>query len=644
MAEPYQSLYRRFRPRRFGEVRGQERVTETLRRAVAEGHVSHAYLFSGPRGTGKTSTARILAMALNCEAPVDGEPCLACASCEAVVRGSSADVEELDAASNSGVDSIRWITQTVAAAPVGRWRVYIVDEVHMLSQAASNALLKTLEEPPAHVVFILATTNPAKVLATVRSRTQHFAFRLLDDASVDALVAEVLEALGASLSDEALAYVRRRGGGSARDTLSVLEQVLALGGVVNDAADGAVALAQAIADGDLASAVRIASDAFEGGIDPTELVADTVGDLGRRFVAEALAGARGAELARLSRPLETLGRLGAGLRDALDPQVVVLAGLAEALAPDARLSALEARVAALEADLAGAGHMPRPKPPSSEPLPARSTSPEPVGHSASPSAAEPETREPETGERAPRAPARGLQDARRGGDEHPGASTEQRPSSLDRVRAAFARNQQRADVDRGEPSEPVATTPAPRGGALRGGDDQPAEAPDAHGSPVPSGLADEAPRAAGPAALEARRQRLQARWFDDVMAKAPRTLRPLLAHARLAIRDERIVVAVDNRTVAERLVPHLAEIVALVGPDEFAEPPEIVVDPGSSPGSSQTSPREPAASVDDRDPGDDDGVDLADAPSSDATPVRDLSESVIEANVRSIFEDARRLS
>lgn len=472
MAEPYQSLYRRFRPRRFGEVRGQERVTETLRRAVAEGHVSHAYLFSGPRGTGKTSTARILAMALNCEAPVDGEPCLACASCEAVVRGSSADVEELDAASNSGVDSIRWITQTVAAAPVGRWRVYIVDEVHMLSQAASNALLKTLEEPPAHVVFILATTNPAKVLATVRSRTQHFAFRLLDDASVDALVAEVLEALGASLSDEALAYVRRRGGGSARDTLSVLEQVLALGGVVNDAADGAVALAQAIADGDLASAVRIASDAFEGGIDPTELVADTVGDLGRRFVAEALAGARGAELARLSRPLETLGRLGAGLRDALDPQVVVLAGLAEALAPDARLSALEARVAALEADLAGAGHMPRPKPPTGEPLPARTTSPEPAGHSASPNVAEPETSQPETRERASRAPARGLQDARRGGDEHPGASTEQRPSSLDRVRAAFARNQQRADVDRGEPSEPVATTPAPHGD-----DDQPAAAP-----------------------------------------------------------------------------------------------------------------------------------------------------------------------
>lgn len=606
---------------------------------MADGHVSHAYLFSGPRGTGKTSTARILAMALNCEAPVEGEPCLGCASCEAVVRGSSADVEELDAASNSGVDSIRWITQTVAAAPIGRWRVYIVDEVHMLSQAASNALLKTLEEPPAHVVFILATTNPAKVLATVRSRTQHFAFRLLDDASVDALVAEVLEALGASLSDEALAYVRRRGGGSARDTLSVLEQVLALGGVVNDAAEGAVALAQAIAEADLGAAVRVAIEAFEGGIDPTDLIADTVGELGRRFVAEALAGARGAELARLSRPLETLGHLGAGLRDALDPQVVVLAGLAEALAPDARLSELEARVAALEAERAGSGRELAPPAASGDPRPAGSA---PRADHERPVAESTTTRTAEHGPRegAQHASARAPHDVRPDvDDEHARDQAQHRQASVERVRAALARKQQRPDPDRAEASGVASNAPD-----TSDGDAEPVEGRtslDPVAAPATPRLSGDATQPARRrTTLEAQRQRLQARWFDDVMAKAPRGLRPLLAHARLAIRDDRIVVAVDNRTVAERLVPHLSEIGALIGPDEIATPLELVVDPGPSAASAP----EPTASTDDPDPSDDDTVELGDTPSSDATPVRDLSESVIEANVRSIFEDARRLS
>src|SRR5204863_1981965 len=147
--------------------------------AVRDGRVTHAYLFSGPRGTGKTSTARILAKALNCAAPVDGEPCGKCDSCVEIAEGRSLDVIELDAASNRGIDSMRDLVARVNLGTPGRWKVYIVDEVHMLSAAASNALLKTLEEPPSHVIFVLATTDPQKVLPTIRSRTQHFEFRLL---------------------------------------------------------------------------------------------------------------------------------------------------------------------------------------------------------------------------------------------------------------------------------------------------------------------------------------------------------------------------------------------------------------------------------------------------------------------------------
>jgi DNA polymerase III subunit gamma/tau len=220
------TLYRRWRPRRFGGIVGQEPVVRTLRRAIEMDRVSHAYLFSGPRGTGKTSTAKVLAMGLNCEKGPTPEPDGTCQSCRAIVSNSSMDVLEMDAASNRGIDEIRDLRDKVNLAPVaGRMKVYIIDEVHMLTAEAFNALLKMLEEPPEHVIFVLATTEKHKVLPTIISRCQSFDFRRPSIETLTEKLREISDAEGIEVEPEALTVIARQGRGSFRDAEGLLDQL-----------------------------------------------------------------------------------------------------------------------------------------------------------------------------------------------------------------------------------------------------------------------------------------------------------------------------------------------------------------------------------------------------------------------------------
>jgi DNA polymerase III subunit gamma/tau len=226
-ASGYQVVARRYRPQRFDELVGQEHVARGLSGAIESGRIGHAYLFTGARGVGKTSAARIYAKALECTSRVRGEPCNTCDSCVAIAAGQDVDVVEIDAASNRGIDEMRQLRQNVAVRPArGHYKIYIIDEVHMLTREAFNALLKTLEEPPAHVKFVLCTTEPDKLPITILSRCQRFDFQTVDPPAIARRLAQIVEAEGAEVTPEALALIARRAAGSMRDSQSLLEQLL----------------------------------------------------------------------------------------------------------------------------------------------------------------------------------------------------------------------------------------------------------------------------------------------------------------------------------------------------------------------------------------------------------------------------------
>ncbi len=371
MADPYQALYRRYRSKRFGELRGQDHVVRALRTAVAEDRVGHAYLFSGPRGTGKTSTARILAKVLNCEHPVDGEPDGTCPNCVAVDEGRIVDwLLELDAASNNRVENMRELIERIPLGTSGNRKVVILDEVHMLTAGAANTLLKTLEEPPAHVVFILCTTDPQKVLPTIRSRTQHFEFHLLNADELADHVRFVISDAGLELGEDAVEHVVRQGAGSARDALSALDQVSAMGGVVEEA-QPVDAILDALAKHDAGAALVAVAEAVAAGRDPRSLGEVLIGRLRDAFLAVmkapdrhlpaadlARAEALGAELgaAGLTRALEVLGDALVELAKKPDPRIVLEVALVRLCRPDADRSydAVLDRLERLERGMAAA--------------------------------------------------------------------------------------------------------------------------------------------------------------------------------------------------------------------------------------------------------------------------------------------------
>jgi DNA polymerase-3 subunit gamma/tau len=543
---PYQSLYRRFRPQRFEEVLGQEHVSLALRNAVRDGRVGHAYLFSGPRGTGKTSTARILAKALNCAALEDGEPCGRCDSCVEIARGASLDVHELDAASNNGVDAMRDLVSHAALGTPGRWKVYIVDEVHMLSTAASNALLKTLEEPPGHVVFVLATTDAQKVLPTIRSRTQHFEFRLLGSETLSALLHQVRAATGLALPDEALDAAVRRGRGSARDALSALDQVAA-GGVVDDDIEVLAELAESLAERDPSRAIVAVAHASEAGRDPQRLAADLAEYLRQGFLAivagelVSLSGtdrsrvedtARRMGLPALVRSLEELGRAQVDMRDIPDQRVhleVALIKLTHPQADDSTVALLE-RVERLERALAEGGgvgggtptaamaprtlEVPDPRP--GGPPPTRAGAAAPGGEVAAPAsvggASATDVATPSDG-------ASGTAGSETAGAPSAGSGPELARRTLGAVRrqGGSTRRTSRADTPSADPAPATAPGPAPGTG---GGTDSPPSAPgsESRPSPTPGGEP-------GIVATLPSRDELVQVWGDGLLAALPNKAR-----------------------------------------------------------------------------------------------------------------------
>ncbi len=401
---PRLALYRRYRPATFAEVKGQDHVTEPLRQALRTGRVNHAYLFSGPRGCGKTTSARILARSLNCAEGPTPDPCGKCESCIALAPDGpgSLDVIEIDAASHGGVDDARDLRERAFYSPVsGRFKIYIIDEAHMVTREGFNALLKLVEEPPPHLKFVFATTEPEKVIATIRSRTHHYPFRLVPPAILRELLEEILSAEQIGYEPAVLPLVVRAGAGSARDSLSVLDQLLAGAGEEGLRYDRTVALlgytdenlldevADAFATQDGAAVFRAVNRVMEGGHDPRRFAADLLDRFRDLIVLAAVPGAGQTGLLdmpadRLDRMTEQAGRFGQAeltraaeiisegliqMRGATSPRLLLELMCAQILLPGAASGekALLVRLERLERRLEGASVTPSDSPAASAP-------------------------------------------------------------------------------------------------------------------------------------------------------------------------------------------------------------------------------------------------------------------------------------